>query len=313
MKTMKMAIIATALLAIASIAPATIPRAHADIGSVMWLNQAYAGTDPFFSATVNGYTAGSVATLNIPVSYANPYGGAYINITSALLRMDWNGNYTNIGSVSPANPLRINQNSQGTLTLTFTVPDTGVASNYRTHSEISFTVNYTTPASPGMKQFFGFFVPTIAVYTADQASAMSIAQQLGLLSTGFVGVPTLCGAFGTQSFKTEQGNALCQQALQQGNLGIAQYKSGNFAAANTSLKASQTYWNQALQAESADAGTHSIATMTSGWGTLLLGIGGILAGVAATIYAFKRPSGLRPPSISSTASTTTANPSTPSK
>jgi hypothetical protein len=142
-----------------------------------------------------------------------------------------------------------------------------------------------------MKQFFGFFVPTIAVYTADQASAMSIAQQLGLLSTGFVGVPTLCGAFGTQSFKTEQGNALCQQALQQGNLGIAQYKSGNFAAANTSLKASQTYWNQALQAESADAGTQSIATMTSSWGTLLLGVGGVLAGVGATLYAFKRSRG----------------------
>jgi len=292
MKTIRMAIIATALLAIISIAPATIPRAHADLGTEMWLNQAYAGTDPFFSTTVNAYTPGSTATLNIPVSYANPYGGAYIDVTGANLRMDWNGNYTNTGSVSSTNPLRIYQNSQGTIVLTFQVPDTNTASNYRTHSVTSFTVNYTTPASAGTKQFIGFVFSTFAVYSADQASGMSIAQQLGLLNPGFIGVPTLCGAFGTQSFKTEQGNALCQQALQQGNLGLAQYKSGNFANANTSFKSAQTYWNQALQAESSDAGTQSVATMTSGWGTLLLGIGGVLAGVGATVYAFKRPRGL---------------------
>src|SRR2546425_10525614 len=42
MKTIRMAIIAMSLLSIISIAPATIPRAHADLGTEMWLNQAYA-------------------------------------------------------------------------------------------------------------------------------------------------------------------------------------------------------------------------------------------------------------------------------
>src|SRR5437879_13300668 len=111
MKTIRMAIIAMALLAIISIAPATIPRAHADLGTEMWLNQAYVGTDPFFSTTVNAYTPGSTATLNIPVTYTNPYGGAYIAVTGAKLRMDWNGNYTNTGCVSSTNSLRIYQNS----------------------------------------------------------------------------------------------------------------------------------------------------------------------------------------------------------
>ncbi|HZD11933.1 MAG TPA: hypothetical protein VE177_00235, partial [Candidatus Binatus sp.] len=291
------------LLAIASIAPLSVPRAHADLGTLMWLNQSYVGNDPFFNGNVNAYTAGSTATLNIPVTYSNPYGGAYINVTAATLKMDWNGNYTNTGSVSPANPMRINQNSQGTIQLTFTVPDTGTASNLRTHNSISFTVNYTTPASAGTKQFNGFFVPALAVYTPEQASGMAIYQQLGLSNIGFSGIPTLCGAFGSQAFKTEQGNALCQQALQHANIAIAQYKAANFVGANTSFKAAQTDWNQALQAESSDAGTQSIATMTSGWGTLLLGIGGLLVGVAATIYAFKRPSGMR----SSTTSTPPAS------
>ena len=155
----------------------------------------------------------------------------------------------------------------------------------------------------------GFIFSTFAVYSADQASGMSIAQQLGFLNNGFIGIPTLCGAFGTQSLKTEQGNALCQQALQQGNLGLAQYKSGNFASANTSLKAAQTYWNQALQAELSDAGNQTIATMTSGWGTLLLGIGGLLAGVGATVYAFKRPRGQSPTSSNPSATTIAFSPS----
>ena len=286
MKTLKLAIISMALLASLAVGPGGVQPARADLSNLMWLNQTFVGTDPFFSQNVNAYTSGSTATLNIPVSYANPYGGAYINVTGANLRMDWNGNYTNTGAISETNPLRINQNSQATIQLILTIPDTGTASNYRTHTVISFTVNYTTPASPGTKQFVGF-VPALAVYNADQASAMSIYQQLGLSSSGFAGIPTMCGAFGTQAFKTEQGNALCQQALQQANLGIAMYKAGNFGQANTDLKNAQNDWNQALSAESSD----SLATTSSSWGTLMLGIGGLLAGVAATIYAIRRPRG----------------------
>src|SRR5438309_8405197 len=78
---------------------------------------------------------------------------------------------------------------------------------------------------------------------------------------------------------------------------------------NTSFKSAQTYWNQALQAESSDAGTQSVATMTSGWGTLLLGIGGVLAGVGATVYAFKRPRGLSSAVSNPSASTSTLMPS----
>jgi len=44
---------------------------------------------PVLQYDVNAYTPGSTATLNIPVSYANPYGGAYIDVTGANLRMDW--------------------------------------------------------------------------------------------------------------------------------------------------------------------------------------------------------------------------------
>src|SRR5437899_12942738 len=98
--------------------------------------------------------------------------------------MDWNGNYTNTGSVSSTNASRIYQNSQGTLVLTFQVPATNTASNYRTHSVTSFTVNYTTPPSAATTQFIRFAFSTFAVYSTDHASGMSIAQQLGHSNTG---------------------------------------------------------------------------------------------------------------------------------
>jgi len=110
------------------------------------------------------------------------------------------------------------------------------------------------------------------------------------------------------SFKTEQGNALCQQALQQGNLGLAQYKSGNFANANTSFKSAQTYWNQAYKPNHRRRNTIS-RNNDFRLGTLLLGIGGVLAGVGATVYAFKRPRGLSSAVSNPSASTSALMPS----
>src|SRR5437867_355943 len=171
----------------------------------------------------------------------------------------------------------------------------------QTHS----SVRPSTPTHPAALPHLTFQYHT-QIPTAEHTS---MSPERIYEWTGTVTIPTQCGAFGTQSFKTEQGNALCQQALQQGNLGLAQYKSGNFANANTSFKSAQTYWNQALQAESSDAGTQSVATMTSGWGTLLLGIGGVLAGVGATVYAFKRPRGLSSAVSNPSASTSALMPS----
>ena len=59
-----------------------IPRAHADIANVRWVNTAFSGTDPYYAATVSDYQTGSTATLYIQVT-SNPPGGPYINVTGA--------------------------------------------------------------------------------------------------------------------------------------------------------------------------------------------------------------------------------------
>jgi len=286
MKNSRILLCALTILSIALVP--MLPRVHADLNNVKWVNTAFSGTDPYYGVTVSAYQTGSTATLYIPVSQANGFGGSYINVTAAKLMMDWNGNYTATGL-----PIKITLNNWAPVTISFTVPATSIASNLWTHIGI-LNVNYTTPAGPGTHQFVENPVPTFAVYSSDQASAMSIAQQLGFLSSGFT-----CGLVGS-SFKTAAGNAACQQAVQQFVLGRSLYTQGNFTASNTAMKNAQNSWNNAINADSgAGAGLDLSATLGA-YGVLLLGIGGVLGGVAILIYALKRPKELRALAASTT-------------
>ncbi len=286
MKISKIVLCAAILFAFA-LAP-QLPAAHAELGTISWQNTAFKGSDPFYSSTVSAYQTGSTATLYIPVTYQNPYGGLYINVTGATLKMDWNGNYTASGL-----PIKIDQNGWAPVTITFTVPATNVASNLWTHSGV-LTVNYTTPASSGTKQFFGS-VPTFAAYSSDQASAMSIMQQLGAISGGF-GSP--CGGLGSSGFKTAAGTADCQQAVQQYVYGRSLYVAGNFTQSNNAFKNAQTDWNNAISADSGSA--VDLGTTLGSYGLLLLGIGGVIAAIAVLIYALRRPKELRALAASTT-------------
>lgn len=279
-----------ALIISAIVLTPLLPGVHADIGTVKWTNTAFTGFDPYYGTTVSAYQTGSTASLYIPITQSNGFGGLYINVTSAKLMMDWNGNYTASGL-----PIRITLNNWAPVTITFTVPGTNVASNLWTHTG-SLIVNYTTPASPGTKQFPDV-VPTFAVYSSDQASAVSIMQQLSQLAPTF-GSP--CGGLGSSGFKTAAGTANCQQAVQQFGLGTSLYKQGNFTASNTAMKSALNSWNNAIAADSgAGAGLDLSATLGA-YGVLLLGIGGVIGGVALFIYAWKRPKELRALAASST-------------
>jgi hypothetical protein len=265
-----------------------LPRAHAELVNVKWVNTAFSGTDPYYAAVVSAYQTGTPATLYVPVTQVNGFGGSYINVTAAKLMMDWNGNYTATGL-----PIKITLNNWAPVTITFPVPGTNVASNLWTHTGI-LTVNYTTPASPGTHQFVENPVPTFAVYSSDQASAMSIAQQLSFLTSGLT-----CGLV-SSSFKTAAGNALCQQAVQQFVLGTSFYRQGNFTASNTAMKNALNNWNNAVSADSgAGAGLDLSATLGA-YGVLLLGIGGVIGGVSILLYTLRRPKELRALAASTT-------------
>ena len=123
---------------------------------------------------------------------------------------------------------------------------------------------------------------------------MSISQQLSFLGTG-----TTCGLT-SSSFKTAAGTANCQQAVQQFTLGRALYTQGNFTASNSAMKNALTSWNNAITADNgAGAGLDLSATLGA-YGVLLLGIGGVIGGIALFIYAWKRPKELRALAASTT-------------
>jgi hypothetical protein len=126
------------------------------------------------------------------------------------------------------------------------------------------------------------------VYSADQATDISLMQQLGLTSTfgPFSGVG-LCGLAGS-SFKTAEGSSLCLQASQQAAQGQALYSSGNFTGSKTNMQNAVNLWNQALTIENSKGASVEQAAILGGYGGLILGVGALIGGVAAIIYAFKK-------------------------
>jgi hypothetical protein len=258
--------------------------------AAFWAGTSFSGTDPYYGTTVRAYKTGATATLLIAVT--DDF-GEYLNVTGAKVMMDWNGNYTATG-ISATNPVRINPGQEGTITITFTVPSTTVATNLVTHG-YSILVNYTRTSVVGTHTFAtdgtGF-----AVYSADQGAAVALMQQLGLPSASGT---TICGSSGSSTFKTSEGISLCLQAVQQASMGVALYASGNFTGSKTTLENAVSLWNQAISTESSKGSSLELGMMLSNYGTLLLGVAGIIASIAAIVYAVKR----REPKYSSAVST----------
>ena len=271
----------TAALLLALLAP----LAHAQPFPVnpLWTGTYFKGLDPYYGTTVSGYRLGTTAILVLAIT--NTF-GQYINVTGANVIMDWGGNYPTTG-ISSTSPVRINPDTQGTVTITFTVPTT--VTNLVIHGftgNVNWTRSCTAPCVPPTGQFpidgTGF-----AAYSSDQATDISLMQQLGLTSTFTLTGVSLCG-FGGSSFKTAEGSSLCLQASQQAALGQALYSSGNFTGSKPYMQNAVSLWNQALAAESTKGASIEQGTTLGGYGGLLLGIGAIIGGVAAIIYAFRR-------------------------
>jgi hypothetical protein len=266
-----------ALLALPSLILLTFitPYGHAISVNYSWTGMVYSGTDPFYGGTVKAFTQGSTATLNMVISNND---GQYENITGAVAQFDWNGNYTAAG-ISTTYPIRINQNGQGVVQIQFTVP---AATNFVTHS-YTIILNYTLQYSPGTVRQRYNFGSGFAVYSSDQAGAISDMQQLGLLTSFGFGT-TLCGSLGGSNFKTAQASAQCQKAQQLAALGQQQYATGDFSNAKKTLDSSLNSYNGAITTDSGQGSTDLVATT----GTFLLGVGAAIGGIAAILFARRR-------------------------
>jgi hypothetical protein len=256
------------------------PLAHAQPFPVspLWTGTYFKGIDPYYGTTVSAYKVGT--TANLVLAITNPF-GSYINVTSANVMMDWGSNYPTTG-ISGNSPVRINANTQGTVTINFLVPTS--VTNLVIHS-FTGTVNFTRTGVPGTQQLT-FDGTGFAAYSSDQATDISLMQQLGLTPTlGLSGV-SLCGFGG--SFKTAEGSSLCLQASQQAALGQALYSSGNFTGSKPYMQNAVSLWNQAISVENSKGASIEQGTLFGGYGGLLLGIGALIGGVAGIIYAFRR-------------------------
>jgi hypothetical protein len=210
-----------------------------------------------------------------------------IKVISAQLGMDWGNNYTATG-ISNSSPLTIGPSLTSTITISVPVPATSVASNLVRHSfnQPWSIVKYNITGTPGTQTTNFSNIPDMVVYSTDQADAIASWQQLSFLSG-------TSSASIASAFRTSQGSSLFQQAVQQFAVGQAQLMNGNFSAAKANFASAVSLWNQAVSAENSHGNTLELNTMISSYGGLLLGIGAIVGGAGAIVYAIRRPKQLK--------------------
>ncbi len=275
MKTSKIVPMMLALLMLAALGGVT-PKAHAQsVTSTKWLTPAFSGFDPYYGSPVNAYTMGSTATLS--VQFAN-FGGNTIKVIAVQVGMDWGSN-----SSASALPKTMTPGSTTSFTISVSVPSTS-GLNLVAHDSISswtFVKYNTTIGSSTFTTPVSFGTSPLAAYSSDQLSAMTALQQLSFLSSS--------GGTTLSIFKTPQASTLLAQAAQQGSLGVQLYTIGNFTGAKTDLQNAVSLWNQAISAENSHGNTLELNNTLGGYGSLLLGLGAIIGGAAAIIYAIRRP------------------------
>ena len=135
-------VIATMLAALVLPAALSPASAEAAINSIVWLNTAYKGYDPLLG-NVQAYETGSTTTLLVSMQNTT---GDTITIKGAKVKFDWTGG--EYAATTGNYPTTLANNESGTVTISFTVPATSVASNQFTHS---YTVSVDYDKEGGYK------------------------------------------------------------------------------------------------------------------------------------------------------------------
>jgi hypothetical protein len=247
------------------------PLAHAqDISSFNWIGALRNGNDPFYGGSVVAYRTGTTATLAI--TFDNT-GNTAVNVTRVMVLFDWGLNYTSKGV-----PLVVNVGVLRTFNITFTVPGTGTATNLVVHS-YTITVSFTDIPNMGPRARSTPSTSNFAIFSNDQADAMTLMQRLGGPATSTYLFPV---------FRTAQASALAAQATSEANLGQSFYSSGDFTNAKVHLANASNLLGNATSVEQSKSSAFDLSAIVSGWGGLLLGIGATIIGVSALIYVAQR-------------------------
>jgi hypothetical protein len=278
------------LLFLASMTAMNVVTVNASISNQNWIGPTYRGSDSFLGTSVTAYKTGSTATLVVNV-YSDYYVGypyysdRPVNISAVKVCPDWNINYTST-EASLGSPTVIQPNEYRLFTITFTMPDTAIASNliannYRIYVE---QVNSTTGAKR-IVNTWTYSGSELAVYSTEQADSMLIVQKYSGIST--------------PSFSYPEARVLWTEAQLELSIGAKSYQMGNFTDAKIHYQAMDSLFQQALQTESTKGAaftdsqtyyynkTADAVTMQS-YGYILMGLGLTLFGVGAIIYGLRR-------------------------
>lgn len=206
----------------------------ANITSRTWLGSTFSwGTDGYYGTTVYGYQQNSEATVWVGV---NNNFGRPINVSRIIVGFDWNINYTN----ALATPTRMGTGETRYFTVTFTVPNTTIASNAFLHGYTIYVqhVNATGALVATMSTGTTYTTnPDFAVYSTDQWDAREAARlnsQLGEPEEGF---------------NSTSARILWAKAANETTVANTFYALGDFSDAKTHYDTALSLKNQAFTVE----------------------------------------------------------------
>ena len=304
---------ALALLLVGIIAPASIPRGHADdnnetIASTGYVVKNY--QDPFLTCRfcfqgVDAVKAGSTLFITVIFQASN---AVFQRNMSLGIKFDWMSTYQNSTMANPQNQYSVFANQIAYLTLNYTIPNlTGQYSglNLATHSwtvqvwdtqsgKTWTNANGFCPSDNGFQSCREFFNDNpVAIYSSTQAIGVLAKQQASAEITSLQ--ISLRSVFQAPP-GSSQAVALISQAGAEMSLGDTAYQNGDFNTANTHYQNALNDANAAQSSLSFTGGGTDTATLTSTWITaaaiLMGGIAAILVGFAGFKYLRTRSKNL---------------------
>jgi len=320
----KTLLVAFGLILAALLSTSAISPAQAHIEDWVWLPpyliRGY--DDMFYHEYIVGYEAGSTATLNVLVEN-DRLPSIIMNVSAVKIGFDWYINYTS-GEPSEVVPIQLAYGETHTFRISFTVPNTSVASNMWAHTYKVYVewVNATggligswvrnwdeKPGSPDYK---------FVVYSADQSDTVE----------SYYEYQSLYSSYPPYYFDNVNAQLLATQAGTQATMGLLLYTRGDFAGAETKVQTALDLYDQALTIEGDWGTTYQYAelnvtkmqaeallleasasqtqaqaalkeadaaliianvTVMQSYAWLLFGVAAMLFGVAAVVYAIKKP------------------------
>jgi hypothetical protein len=322
MKRIPAILIGVLLAVLASLCFSGTAQAQYISGTPTWVGTIIKNSYDYFYGTYvyAGYKTGSTALIAVSV-YSDYYvGSPYytyrpINVSAVIVGFDWGVNYTST-DVSMTTPYQIPYSQTHTFQISFTVPDTTVATNLALHSYQIYVELANATAAPNKKIYSAveYSGTGFADYSADQGDSMNLARQWS--------------AYGSLYFSTANASSLYKKAQIEEGLASNSYQSGSFTDSKTHYTNALSLVNQALTAEvnrltstedlsnanaktTADASmvtanaamvranasateadaakTSADAALTNAYGWMAIGIGWILIGIGVIVYGLRRP------------------------